>query len=100
VWGLVVLAEYESDLLHLKNLGVASVNILRAVGISNTEDLRQLGAVETYVRIKRRGINVSKVMLYALEGALIDVHWKDLDPSLKEQLVSNAHRILAEEAAT
>ena len=94
------MAEYESDLLHLKNLGVASVNILRAVGISNTADLRRAGAVETYARIKRRGINVSKVMLYALEGALIDTHWKDLDPNLKHQLVTDAAKILAEEETT
>jgi len=92
------LAELESDLLQLKNLGAASVNILRAVGISNTEDLRQAGAVETYTRIKRRGIAVSKVMLYALEGALIDAHWKDLDPSLKQRLVDDAERALTIEA--
>ena len=94
------MAEYESDLLHLKNLGVASVNILRAIGIGNEEDLRQLGSVEAYTRIKRRGINVSKVMLYALEGALLDVHWKDLDANLKRQLVIKAERILAEPEAS
>jgi len=91
------LAELDSELLRLKNLGVASVNILRAVGISSIEDLRTLGAVETYTRIKRRGINVSKVMLYALEGALIDTHWKDLDPSLKKRLVNEADHLLATE---
>lgn len=92
------MAELDSELLHLKNLGVASVNILRAVGISSIEDLRQLGAVETYTRIKRRGISVSKVMLYALEGALIDTHWKDLDPGLKKRLVAEADANLAAEA--
>lgn len=94
------MAESESDLLHLKNLGVASVNILRAIGISNVQDLRQLGSVEAYTRIKLRGISVSKVMLYALEGALMDVHWKDLDISLKKQLVAKAEQILAEAEAT
>ncbi len=94
------MAELDSDLLHLKNLGVASVNILRAVGISNVADLREAGAVETYTRIKRRGISVSKVMLYALEGALIDVHWKDLDPDLKKRLVVESNNLLAEEEAT
>lgn len=94
------MAELDSDLLRLKNLGVASVNILRAVGISNAADLREAGAVETYARIKRRGISVSKVMLYALEGALIDVHWKDLDPNLKQSLVNEADNLLAEEETT
>ena len=91
------MADLDSDLLQLKNLGAASVNILRAVGISSIQDLRNAGAVEAYTRIKRRGINVSKVMLYALEGALIDVHWKDLEPNLKQKLVSEAENILATE---
>lgn len=78
------------DLLGLKNLGMASVNILQAVGVNSYQDLCDTGAVETYCRIKERGIHVSKVMLYALQGALMDVHWNDLSPDLKEQLVAEA----------
>jgi len=80
----------ESELLSLKNLGVASVNILQAVGIRSREDLQRLGSVKTYLKIQKRGIRVSRVMLYALEGALLDVHWKDLDPALKQQLLAEA----------
>jgi DNA transformation protein and related proteins len=80
----------ESDLLQLKNLGLASVNILRAIGVSSYEDLKNIGSVEAYKRIKERGINVSKVMLYALEGALLNVHWKDIDPEHKARLVAQA----------
>jgi DNA transformation protein len=79
-----------SELLQLKNLGMASVNILRAVGINTYADLNRTGAVEAYRRIKARDINVSKVMLYALQGALMDVHWNDLSPDLKRQLVEDA----------
>jgi len=81
-----------SELLQLKNLGMASVNILHAVGINTYADLRRVGAVEAYVRIKARDINVSKVMLYALQGALLDVHWNDLDPKMKLQLVAEAEQ--------
>lgn len=77
-----------SDLLQLKNLGAASVNILHAVGVNSYDDLRHLGPVEAYLRIKQRGIHVSKVLLYALQGALLGVHWNDLDPQLKQQLVA------------
>lgn len=84
------MAEQESDLLQLKNLGVASVNILRAVGISSYAELKRVGTIEAYCRIKARGINVSKVMLYALEGALLDIHWKDLSPDSKARLVEAA----------
>ena len=79
-----------SNLLELKNLGAASVNILYAIGIHSGEELRQVGAVEAYNRIRARGIQVSKVMLYALEGALCNVHWNQLDADLKSQLLEQA----------
>jgi len=86
------MAAQHSELLELKNLGMASVNILHAVGINTYTDLRNIGAVEAYLRIKARDINVSKVMLYALEGALQNIHWNDLPPDLKLQLVTQAEQ--------
>jgi DNA transformation protein and related proteins len=80
-----------SDLSQLKNLGAASINILRAVGINSYEELKSAGPVDTYLRIKRRNIHVSKVMLYALQGALMDVPWNQLSPDLKEQLLADAN---------
>lgn len=79
-----------SELLHLKNLGAASVNILHAIGVNTYDDLKAIGPVEAYRRIKDRGINVSKVMLYALQGALLDVHWNELPCDLKQRLVEEA----------
>lgn len=81
-----------SDLLQLKNLGAASVNILHAIGVNSYDDLKAMGPVAAYRRIKARGINVSKVMLYALQGALTDTHWNDLAPDLKARLVEEAER--------
>ena len=81
---------HHSELLQLKNLGMASVNILHAIGINTYADLRNIGSVEAYRRIKARDINVSKVMLYALEGALLNVHWNDLSLEVKAQLVAEA----------
>ncbi|WP_347330899.1 TfoX/Sxy family protein [Marinimicrobium locisalis] len=87
-----------SELLQLKNLGMATVNILHAIGINNYNELREIGSVEAYRRIKARDINVSKVMLYALEGALMNVHWNDLSPDLKQQLVAEAEQDTLSEA--
>ena len=81
-----------SELLDLKNLGTATVNILQAIGIHSREELAETGAVETYKRIKARDIQVSKVMLYALEGALLDLHWTELPLALKQQLVARAEQ--------
>ncbi|WP_439133236.1 TfoX/Sxy family protein [Pseudomaricurvus sp.] len=84
------MTERHSDLLQLKNLGAASVNILHAIGVNSYADLNNMGPVEAYIRIKNRGIHVSKVMLYALQGALLDVHWNDLDPGVKQRLLEDA----------
>lgn len=86
----------QSDLLALKNLGNTSVNWLHAVGIHNREDLERLGPVQAYNRIRERGIKVSKVLLYALQGALLNIHWNELDAELKRRLVDEAERCLSE----
>ncbi len=80
----------QSDLQELKNLGNTSINWLHAIGVNNSKELRELGAVEAYIRIKQRGIRVSKVLLYALQGALDNTHWNDLDGSVKLKLVDQA----------
>jgi len=82
--------ENEDDLSSLKNLGTASINILHAIGIKSRQDLQRMGSVNTYLKIKARGIRVSKVMLYALEGALLNVHWKELDAGIKTRLLAEA----------
>ena len=82
----------QSDLLELKNLGNTSIHWLRAIGVNTLDDLKQKGAVAAYVEIKQRGIRVSKVLLYALHGALTDTSWNDLDPETKQQLVDEAER--------
>ena len=88
-----------SELLQLKNLGMASVNILQAIGIRSYEDLKAIGSIQAYIKIKSRGINVSKVMLYALEGALLDQHWNELDADHKQSLVDAAETSKAETEA-
>lgn len=91
------MTDSHSDLLQLKNLGAASVNILHAIGVNSYADLNSMGPVEAYIRIKARGIHVSKVMLYALQGALLGVHWNDLEQDMKQRLVADAEEALASE---
>lgn len=85
------MSDRDSELLQLKNLGIASVNILNAIGVHSRSELQTMGPVQAYVRIKERGIHVSKVMLYALQGALDDKHWNDLSKDIKDQLVQAAN---------
>lgn len=80
----------ENDLLALKNLGITSVNWLHAIGVHNRADLERIGTIQAYNRIRERGIKVSKVLLYALEAALRDIHWSELDEGEKCRLVALA----------
>lgn len=80
----------QNDLMALKNLGNTSVNWLLAIGIHNRDDLARMGAVEAYNRIRRRGIRVSKVLLYSLHCALLDAHWTELNDSEKQRLLDEA----------
>ena len=74
------------ELQHLKNLGKTSAQWLHAVGIHSASDLRRLGAVDAYRAVRARGLRASKVLLYAIEGALLDVHWSELPPAHKAEL--------------
>ncbi|MFA7553746.1 MAG: TfoX/Sxy family protein [Spongiibacteraceae bacterium] len=82
----------QNDLLDLKNLGNTSINWLHSIGINSQAELKEKGAVEAYHEIKQRGIKVSKVLLYALHGALNDMHWNDLDNQTKTTLLEQAER--------
>jgi len=80
----------QSDLLDLKNLGNTSVNWLHTIGVNSREELLIMGPVVAYLEIKQRGIRVSKVLLYALHGALNDTQWSHLDSATKQELVQQA----------
>ena len=74
------------ELQLLKNLGKTSAQWLHAVGIHSASDLRRLGAVGAYQAVSTRGFRASKVLLYAIEGALLDMHWNDLPAERKQAL--------------
>lgn len=74
------------ELQHLRNLGKTSAQWLHAVGIHSLSDLKRLGAVDAYRAVKARGFRASKVLLYAIEGALLDVHWNDIPAERKDAL--------------
>lgn len=74
------------ELLTLKNLGKTSAQWLHASGIHTAADLHQLGAVKAYLAVKTRGFGASRVLLYAIEGALHDTPWQRLPETRKAEL--------------
>ncbi len=71
----------------MRNLGPAMQRMLGEVDIHNSDDLEAIGAVSAYVRLKFRfGRHISLMALYAMEAALQDCHWRDIDAPMKRTL--------------
>ena len=75
------------ELDGLRNLGPVSVRRLAAIGIETAAELEAIGAVSAYRQVKAAFPGETSLnLLYALEGAIIDVPWHDLPPALVERL--------------
>ncbi len=71
----------------VKNIGAVTAGRLNQVGLRTLEQLEALGPVEAYRRVKAKfPRETTLVCLYALQGAIWDVHWKDLPPEIKAEL--------------
>jgi len=81
----------QNDLEKLKNIGPKTAHALAAVGIADEAALRKVGPVEAWRRLKAAAPKeTSLVGLYAIYGALVDVHWNDLPAELKAELKKEA----------
>jgi len=75
------------DVASLSSLGPASGQWLASVGITTVAELRRVGAVEAFGRVRFSiGRAATRNLLYALEAALRDVHWTEITPDEKVRL--------------
>jgi len=73
------------------NLGPVSTGWLNEIGIFTEDDLRQMGVIEAYCRVREIHPNrVTVLLLYGLEAALIHRHWNDIPPEYKAELRAKA----------
>lgn len=71
----------------LRNLGPKSRAWLAEIGITDAEELRALGAVEVYARLRFRfGRAITRNMLHSLAAALAGIDWRQLSPEHKAEL--------------
>ncbi|KZL00554.1 MULTISPECIES: TfoX/Sxy family protein [unclassified Pseudovibrio] len=76
---------------QLRNLGPKTEYMLSEVDVCSEDDLRELGAVQAYQRLKFRfGRGVSILALYAMEACLRDCDWRDLSAEDKKELKAKA----------
>ena len=78
----------KSERASLKNLGKKSERMLNDVGVYNRDELAAVGAVRAYRVLKGMGYPVSLNLIYAIQGALLDIHWTALPRDLREKLVN------------
>ncbi len=71
---------------RLVNLGPKSSQWLRDAGITSYDGLEALGAAEAFRRVQEVRPGVTLHLLYALEGALLDVRWDYLPDDIKARL--------------
>lgn len=67
-----------TPIADLPNLGPKSQVMLENAGITTVEQLSQLGSVAAFIQVKRSGANTSLNLLWALEGALTGIHWREV----------------------
>ena len=71
----------------LKNIGVKSGELLRAVGISTYGELAEVGTLESWRRVKAVApYRVSTNWLFAIEGALTNTLWTQLPQPVMDEL--------------
>lgn len=72
----------------MRNLGPVSRGWLDQIDVHSIDELRELGSVLGFVRIRVNTPKVSRNLLWALEGALIDEDCRLLPRPLKDSLWS------------
>lgn len=80
-------------LAHLRNLGPKSAAMLAGIGITDREQLARAGALEACRQLRESGHSVSLNMAYAIEGALMDVDWRDLPADFRRNLQREWQRL-------
>jgi DNA transformation protein and related proteins len=82
------------------NIGPALAHDLRAVGVTDLDALRALGADEAWVRMHAAGCHDCLSSLLALEGAVRGVRWMEISPDDRDAIVVAARAKLAAAATT
>ena len=78
------MAEAVADLL---NIGPTTAAWLEEIGIHTRADLERVGVVKAYLHLKANyPTRINLNALWALQGALIEIHWTRLLPELKTEL--------------
>jgi DNA transformation protein len=71
---------------RMRNIRPVSATWLQAVGIKSLADLSRVGAIDAFRAVEAAGFRPSLNLLYALEGAILDVDWRALSLGERAEL--------------
>lgn len=74
------------ELSKLPNVGEILEKQLNEVGINSIEELRKVGSKKAWIKIKDIDESACLNRLLALEGAIRNIRWHNLDKSIKNDL--------------
>ena len=77
----------DGKLTKLKNIGEVSEKMLNSIDVYTKKDIEELGPATIYFILKSRGYDVSMNMVYALQGAIMGLHWNELPNDVKNDLI-------------
>lgn len=79
-------------LKDLPNLSISIERLLRRVGIISVGDLINVGAINSYIRVRAIKSDVSPELLFSLAGAIEGCHSAALPESIRNELLEHLKR--------
>ena len=82
------------EVAQLRNIGPTIARRLNEIGVHTRADLRRIGPVRAYQRIREKHPNRTIPVcyyLYSLEGALTDTRWDELPQAVKDDLYARVN---------
>ena len=74
-------------IIELMNMGPKTEKWLADIDIHTEDDLRDMGVIEAYLKLKARDpLKVNLMMLWAMQGALMGLNCLYLPEEIKEEL--------------
>ncbi|MGD8781594.1 MAG: TfoX/Sxy family DNA transformation protein [Ignavibacteria bacterium] len=82
----------KSEITKLRNLGPTSEKLLNSIDVYTLDDIKELTPVVIFHILKSRGYNVTLNMVYALQGAIMDLHYLEVPEDIKKELKEEIER--------
>ena len=76
------------EISQLRNLGRRSAEMFSSVGVHSPNQIRQLGSVGCYLLVKSAFPNLSLNFMWAVEGFLLDLDWREIPEDRKRALLN------------